>query len=172
MHICPCSFMQKYWDSDVFWLESVGIFRHLAFWHHRFKFATFFIARKNCIFWGASFKLIQNLAASNPEKLQDFHGTPLSHCYTLLINSGHGVPDLPLQEEGRKDKRTQEWLSENIHMKINKVVVMWLDADEISHPALPPDVSPWKGILSCYSFHFLGPPHHSRARACAGEGTV
>jgi hypothetical protein len=45
-------------------------------------------------------------------------------------------------------------------MKINQVVVMYLDADEIVRPVAPPDVSPVKGILSSYSFLFLGTVGH------------
>jgi len=92
MHTCPCS-----WALGVCKPENTGIrtnfgsvtvesargFCHFAFWHHRFKFATFFIVHINCILWGASFKIIKNLATLNPEKLQGFHGIPLSHCYTL-----------------------------------------------------------------------------------------
>jgi hypothetical protein len=40
-------------------------------------------------------------------------------------------------------------------MKINQVVVMYLDTDQIVRPVTPPDVSPVIGILSCYSFLFL-----------------
>lgn len=40
-------------------------------------------------------------------------------------------------------------------MEINEVVVMYLDASEITRPAAPDDVSPVKGILSHYSFMML-----------------
>ena len=50
-------------------------------------------------------------------------------------------------------------------MEINEIVVMYLDADEIERPASPPDVSPVKGILSSYSFLFLGTPGHYAMRA-------
>ena len=40
------------------------------------------------------------------------------------------------------------------------VVVMYLDTDEIVRPVAPPDVSPVKGILSSYSFLFLGTAGH------------
>jgi hypothetical protein len=45
-------------------------------------------------------------------------------------------------------------------MKINKVVVMYLDTGEIVRPSVPPDVSAVKGILSSYSFLFFGTPGH------------
>jgi hypothetical protein len=46
-----------------------------------------------------------------------------------------------------------------MNMKINQVVVMYLDTDEIVRPVAPPDdVSPVKGILSSYSFLFLDTP--------------
>ena len=38
---------------------------------------------QNCIFWGASFELIKNLATWFPKKLQGFHWALLYHCYTL-----------------------------------------------------------------------------------------
>jgi hypothetical protein len=47
-----------------------------------------------------------------------------------------------------------------MNMKINQVVVMYLDTNEIVRPVSPPDVSPVKGILSSYSFLFLGTPGH------------
>jgi hypothetical protein len=45
-------------------------------------------------------------------------------------------------------------------MKINKVVVMYLDTGEIVRPFAPPDVSAVKGILSSYSFLFFDTPGH------------
>ena len=48
------------------------------------RLATCFIARKDCIFWGASFEPIENLATFGTQKLQGFHGTPLYYCYTPL----------------------------------------------------------------------------------------
>ena len=60
---------------------------------------------------------------------------------------------------------TQEWLAEHRDMKINRVIVMYLDAEQISRPASPPDVSPVKGILSSYSFLFLGTPGHYAMRS-------
>jgi hypothetical protein len=47
-----------------------------------------------------------------------------------------------------------------MNMKINKVVVMYLDKSEIVRPAVPPDVSVVKGILSSYIFLFLDTPNH------------
>ena len=45
-------------------------------------------------------------------------------------------------------------------MKINKVVVTYLDTGEIVLPPAPPDVSAVKGILSSYSFLFFCTPGH------------
>jgi hypothetical protein len=45
-------------------------------------------------------------------------------------------------------------------MKINKVVVMYHDTGEITHPPSPPDVSTVKGILSSYIFLFFDTPDH------------
>ena len=50
------------------------------------RLATFSIAPKNCIFGGASFEPIKNLATLDTNKLQGFHGTPLHHCYTLALS--------------------------------------------------------------------------------------
>jgi hypothetical protein len=45
-------------------------------------------------------------------------------------------------------------------MKINIVVVMYLDTGEIARPLAPPDVSGVKGILSSNSFLFFDTPDH------------
>jgi hypothetical protein len=42
-----------------------------------------------------------------------------------------------------------------MNMKINKVVVMYLETGEIVRPPASPDVSTVKVILSSYSFLFL-----------------
>ena len=68
-------------------VDSVEVSRHFVCWHHGTRLATFFIAPKNCIFAGTSFEPIKNLATLVPEKLQDFHGNPLYHCYTLAIGA-------------------------------------------------------------------------------------
>jgi hypothetical protein len=52
------------------------------------------------------------------------------------------------------------WSKQHMNMKINKVVVMYLDTGEISRPPAPPDVSAVKGIISSYSFLFFGTPGH------------
>ena len=89
-HISPCSrtvgISKKIWIETYFkpvTVDSVEVFRHFAFWRHGTRLTTFFIAPKNCIFWGTSFETIKNLATLVPEKLQGFHGTPLYHCCTL-----------------------------------------------------------------------------------------
>jgi len=78
--------MQEYWDSDLLCLGHGRIckgFSPFSFWRHAFELATFFIVQMNWIFWNASLKLRKNLATLNPKKLQGFHSSPLSHCYTL-----------------------------------------------------------------------------------------
>jgi len=81
---------------------------------------------------------------------------------------------------------SQEWMSVHMDMKINQVVVMYLDIEEILRPVSPPVVSVCKGILTAYSFLFLGTPRHYAmrkyscwCRACSrvrgrgpGNGTV
>jgi hypothetical protein len=42
---------------------------------------------------------------------------------------------------------------------------MYLNADQISRPLAPPIVSPCKGIMSCFSFMFLGAPRHYARRS-------
>jgi hypothetical protein len=44
--------------------------------------------------------------------------------------------------------------------KINQVVVMYRSAEEVIRPPAPPDVSVCKGIMSSFSFLFLGVPSH------------
>jgi len=78
---------KKIWIQTYFGpvtVDSVEIFRHFAFWRHGTRLASFFIVPKNCMFWGATFELIKNLAISVPEKSQGFYETLLYHCYTLV----------------------------------------------------------------------------------------
>jgi len=82
-----------------------------------------------------------------------------------MMASGRITLPLDIAEHLRATYCTEEWVSEHIHMKINQVFVMYLDVDEISRPAAPPDVSPCKGILSSYSFLFLGTPQQYAMRA-------
>jgi len=67
--------------------------------------ATFFIAFKNCIFWGASFEPIKKVAGLFAQKLQGLHGNPLYHCYTMEYRTPlciklkyfrAGPPEMPL----------------------------------------------------------------------------
>jgi len=55
-------------------------------------------------------------------------------------------------------------MSVHMHMKINQVVVMYLDVEEILRPVSPPEVSVCKGILTAYSFLFFGTPRHYAMR--------
>ncbi len=50
---------------------------------------------------------------------------------------------------------TKGWSMEHTDMKINEVVVMYLNDDQVRRPVVPPIVSPCKGIMSCFSFFFL-----------------
>jgi len=81
-----CWNIQKNLDSDLFWAGDGrfwGGFPPFCVLAPRIQTCHFFIAPKNCIFWGASFELIKNLATLDPDKLQGFHGTPLCQCYPL-----------------------------------------------------------------------------------------
>jgi hypothetical protein len=42
----------------------------------------------------------------------------------------------------------KEWTMEHADMKINQVVVLYLNADQVSRPPTPPIVSPCKGTMS------------------------
>jgi hypothetical protein len=46
----------------------------------------------------------------------------------------------------------KDWDMQHADMKIKQVVVMYLNADQISRPLAPPIVSPCKGIMACFSF--------------------
>jgi len=74
--------------------------------------------------------------------------------------SGRITSPLEVAQHLRAQFCSRQWKKERINMKINQVVVMYLDADEIVRPVAPPDVSPVKCILSSYSFLFLGTPGH------------
>ncbi len=49
---------------------------------------------------------------------------------------------------------------------VGSTVVMYLNTDQISRPPTPPIVSSWKGIVTCFSFMFLGVPRHYARRSC------
>jgi hypothetical protein len=74
--------------------------------------------------------------------------------------SGRITSPLEVAQHLRAQLFSRQWKKERINMKINQVVVMYLDADEIVRPVSSPDVSPVKGILSSYSFLFLGTAVH------------
>jgi len=53
---------------------------------------------------------------------------------------------------------------EHVDSRIEEMVVMYLGAAEVIRPPAPPDVSVCKGIMSCFSFLFLGVPRHYAKR--------
>jgi len=53
---------------------------------------------------------------------------------------------------------------EHVNTPINEIVVMYQAAEQIIRPPAPPDVSVCKGIMSCFSFLFLGVPRHYAKR--------
>ena len=79
--------------------------------------------------------------------------------------SGRITSPLEVAQHLRAEFCTQQWLSEHADKQINLVIVMYLDVDQIERPTSPADVSPVKGILSSYSFLFLGTPGHYAMRA-------
>ena len=59
---------------------------------------------------------------------------------------------------------TKEWCMEHVNTPINEIVVMYLSAEKVMRPPAPPDVSVCKGIMSCFSFLFLGVARHYAKR--------
>ena len=53
---------------------------------------------------------------------------------------------------------------EHVNTQINEIVVMYLSAEKVIRPPAPPDVSVCKGIMSCFSFLFLGVVRHYAKR--------
>jgi hypothetical protein len=49
---------------------------------------------------------------------------------------------------------------EHVDSRINEMVVMYQSADQVIRPPALSDVSVYKGIISCFSFLFLGVPRH------------
>ena len=49
---------------------------------------------------------------------------------------------------------------ELVNTQINEIVVMYLSAGKVIRPPVPSDVSVCKGIMSCFSFLFLGVVRH------------
>ena len=101
MHICPCSLALEICKNigirtcfGSVTAEIMGVFRHLAFCSLGNRLASFFFVPKSCIFWGASFELMKNLATLFPKKSQGFHGTLLYHCYTLAVSGVRAPKDL------------------------------------------------------------------------------
>jgi len=89
MHVCPCSWalgicknigIRTYFGSVR--AEFVGVFRHFVFCIKVPKLTTFFIASKNCIFWGTSFEPISNLNFEYRKVTRFSWNPPLYHCYT------------------------------------------------------------------------------------------
>ncbi len=58
----------------------------------------------------------------------------------------------------------KESLMEHVNTQINQVVVMYRSAEKVIRPSAPPDVSVCKGIMSCFSFLFLGVVRHYAKR--------
>ena len=53
---------------------------------------------------------------------------------------------------------------EHVNAPINEIVVMYLSTEKVIRPSAPPDVSVCKGIMSCFSFLFLGVVRHYAKR--------
>ena len=103
MQICPCSLALGLYKNvgirtylGLVTAESVRFFHHFVFCIKVLRFATFFIAPKNCIFWGTSFVPIKNLAPGNFGYLEVtsfswnphiplLHPTSSHHSYAFLL---------------------------------------------------------------------------------------
>jgi len=79
----PClrtiAISKKMWILTYFGpvtVDSVEGIRHFAFWRHKTRLATFFIAPTNYIVGDVSIEPIKNLATLVPEKLQVFPLNP------------------------------------------------------------------------------------------------
>ena len=59
----------------------------------------------------------------------------------------------------------EECPMEHSDMKINQVVVMYLNDDRVSRPTTRSIVSPCKDMMSCFSCLFLGVPRHYARRS-------
>jgi len=93
MHICSCSsaleISKKIWIQTCFGpvaVVSVEVSRPFCVFETRIQTCTFLVAPNNCIFWGASVKLIKNLANLNFQELQGFHGSPLSQFFCPTVS--------------------------------------------------------------------------------------
>ena len=53
---------------------------------------------------------------------------------------------------------------EHTNTQINEIVLMYLSAEKVIRPSAPPDISACKGIMSCFSFLFLGVTRHYAKR--------
>jgi hypothetical protein len=53
---------------------------------------------------------------------------------------------------------------EHVDSRINEMVVVYQSAEQVMRPPAPSDVSVSKGIMSCFSFLFLGVPRHYAKR--------
>jgi hypothetical protein len=49
---------------------------------------------------------------------------------------------------------------EQVDSRVNEMVVMYQSAEQVIRPPAPSDLSVCKGIMSCFSFLFLGVPRH------------
>jgi len=82
-----------------------------------------------------------------------------------MTPSGRITSPLEVAQHVRATFFTPEWQSQHLNMKINQVVVMSLDVNQILRPVSPPDISPFIGIKSSQSFLLLGTPTHCALRA-------
>ena len=163
MHICPCwwalGISKKMWIqtySELVTVDSVEISHHFVFWHHGTRLANFLIEPMNCIFWGASFKLIQNLATLVPEKLQGFYEPLLYHCYTLFRNGRLHWPNRheififrmgPCHEVEQKREKISDFLVPNPKKPGPGRITRMLRADTGDSVGRPGDSVGW---FRCY----------------------
>jgi len=99
--------MQEHWDLDIFWFNDgriCGVFPPLCVFSLGNRLASFLIAPKNCIFWGASFELTKKPCNFVPQRVSRFSLTLLYHCYTIIYTCIH--------------THTQGWVIFDIYMYV------------------------------------------------------
>ncbi len=90
-----------------------------------------------------------------PQVLTEKDAADTEHTMTGKITS-----PILLAQNLRATFCTNEWLMEHVDSRINEMVVMYQSAEQVMRPPAPSDVSVCKGIMSCFSFLFLGVPRH------------
>lgn len=148
-----------YLDTEKFWA-----------WIQHSDNATHFKSKENLYFWSQQLDVVPFLKAVWVEFGCPGHGkgpwdgigamikTKVSKDITdeqCRTPSGRITTPLCVAQHVRATFCTDEWLREHAYMEINEVIVMYLGAEQIERPRVPPTISPVVGIQSMYSFFML-----------------